>query len=159
MPNLVIDPSLFEKQASSLEVDVHLQFPSGYRVKHIEDANGKSVIKNMAQENWKAAVKIMLKNSACQGFKREAIQSSLSREFKEYFHLTTSVLKYSAPSELAPFLNKLVNEVASICHLWHSALVGAMGPCKSEDKSAVVANVSALCSAAAAKFQNEKMSV
>ena len=83
----------------------------------------------------------------------------MSREFKEYCHSTTSALKYTTPSELASFSNNLFHhEVATYCPLWHSALVGSMGPCKKEDKAARALNVTSLCSAAVAKFRNQRMS-
>ena len=52
-PSLAFDPSLFEKPGS-LEVVVHLNFSSGPRIKEIADTNARSVIKNVAQNNWKA---------------------------------------------------------------------------------------------------------
>ena len=143
LPDLVmeIDSSLCEK-STSLEVDVNLHFPSGDRKKLIEDDRAKSLIKNVAQQNWKAAVNIVFKHPACQDHIKEAIRSSVSREFKEYCHSITSVLKYATPSELSSFSNNLVHhEVATYCPLWHSALVGAMGPLKKEDKAAKVVNV------------------
>ena len=160
LPDLVmeIDSSLCGK-STSLEVDVNLHFPSGDRKKLIEDDRAKSLIKNVAQQNWKAAVNIVFKHPACQDHIKEAIRSSVSREFKEYCHSTTSVLKYATPSELSSFSNNLVqHEVATYCPLWHSALVGAMGPCKKEDKAAKAVNVTSLCSAAVAKFRNQRMS-
>ena len=70
-----------------------------------------------------------------------------------------NVLKYATPSELSSFSNNPVHhEVATYCPLWHSALVGAMGPCKKEDKAAKAVNVTSLCSAAVAKFRNQRMS-
>ena len=54
-PSLDIDPSLFQ-QPKSLEVVENLNFLSGTRVKHIDDAITRSVIKNVAQNNWKADV-------------------------------------------------------------------------------------------------------
>ena len=66
-PNLDIDPSLFQ-QSKSLEVVVNLNFSSGPRVKHIDDAITQSVIKNAVQNNWKAAVNIIFKHPACQDF-------------------------------------------------------------------------------------------
>ena len=153
-PSLNIDPSLIEKP-KSLEVVVHLNFSSGPRVKEIDDANTRSVIKNVAQNNWKAAVN----NPACQDFLKEAVRSTISREFKDYCHSTTSVLKYTAPSELASFSNTLVrHEVKTMCPMWNSALEGALGPCKNEAKTTRATNVSALCTAAAAKFRNSRMS-
>ena len=52
-PSLAFDTSLFEKPGS-LEVVVHLNFSSGPRIKEIADTNARSVIKNVAQNNWKA---------------------------------------------------------------------------------------------------------
>ena len=49
-PSLDIDPSLFQPP-KSLEVIVNLNFSSGPRVKHIDDAITRSVIKNVAQNN------------------------------------------------------------------------------------------------------------
>ena len=136
-----IDSSLCQK-STSLEVDAHLHFPSGDRKKLIEYDHAKSLINNVAQQNWKAAVNIVFKHLACQDHIKEAIRSSVSREFKEYCHSITSVLKYATPSELSSFSNNLVHhEVATYCPLWHSALVGAMGPLKKEDKAAKVVNV------------------
>ena len=160
LPDLVmeIELSLCEK-STSLEVDAHWHFPSGDRKKLIEDDRAKSLIKNVAQQNWKAAVNIVFKHPACQDHIKKAIRSSVSREFKEYCHSTTSVLKYATPSELSPFSNNPVHhEVATYCPLWHSALVGAMGPLKKEDKAAKAVNVTSLCSAAVAKFRNQRMS-
>ena len=54
-PSLDIDPSLFQ-QLKSLEVVENLNFSSGSRVKHIDDAITRSVFNNVAQNNWKAAV-------------------------------------------------------------------------------------------------------
>ena len=67
LPDLVmeIDSSLCEK-STSLEVDVPLHFPSGDRKKIIEDDRANSLIKNVAQQNWKAAVNIVFKHPACQ---------------------------------------------------------------------------------------------
>ena len=48
-------PNLFE-QPKSLKVEEILNFPSGTRVKHTDDAVTRSVIKNVAQNKWKAAV-------------------------------------------------------------------------------------------------------
>ena len=104
LPDLVmeIELSLCEK-STSLEVDAHWHFPSGDRKKLIEDDRAKSSIKNVAQQNWKAAVNIVFKHPACQDHIKKAIRSSVSREFKEYCHSTTSVLKYATPSELSRF--------------------------------------------------------
>ena len=55
-PSLDIDLSLFQ-QPKSLEVVENLNFSSGTREKHNDDVITLSVIKNMAQNNWKAAVK------------------------------------------------------------------------------------------------------
>ena len=159
-PDLVMDinSSLCEK-STSLEVDVHLHFPSGDRKKLIEDDRVKSLIKNVAQQNWKAAVNIVFKHPACQDHTKKAIRSCVSREFKEYCHSTTSVLKYVTPSELSSFSNDLVyHAVATYCPLWHIALVGVMGPCEKEDKGAKAVNVTSLCSAAIAKFWNQRVS-
>lgn len=60
-PSLGIDPNFFEKP-KSLEVVVHLNFSSRPRVKEIDDSNSRSVIKNVAQDNWKAVVNIILKH-------------------------------------------------------------------------------------------------
>ena len=123
-----IDSSLYEK-STSLEVDVHLHFPSGDKKKLIEDDRAKSLIKNVAQQNWKAAVNIVFKHPEWQGHIKENIRSYLSREFEEYCHSTTSVLKYATLSELSSFsINLVHHKVATYCPLWHSALVGAMGP-------------------------------
>ena len=71
-PSLDIDPSLIEKP-KSLEVVVHLNFSSGPRVKEIDDTNTRSVIKNVAQNNWKAAGNITFTHPACQDFLKEAV--------------------------------------------------------------------------------------
>ena len=47
-------PNLFQ-QPKSLEVEEILNFSLGTRVKHTDDAVTRSVIKNVAQNNWKAA--------------------------------------------------------------------------------------------------------
>ena len=57
-PSLGIDPSFSEKP-KSLEVVVHLNFSARPRVKEIDDTNARSVIKNVAQDNWKAVVNII----------------------------------------------------------------------------------------------------
>ena len=114
-PSLDIDPSLFQ-QPKSLEVVVNLNFSSGPRVKQIDDVMTGSVIKNVAQNNWKAAVNVIFKHPACQDFLEEAVRSTISREFKEYCHSNTSVLKYTAPSERASFSNTLVRpEIKTMC--------------------------------------------
>ena len=60
-PSLGIDPSFFEKP-KSLDIVVHLNFSSRPRVKEIDDSNARSVIKNAAQDNWKAVVNIIFKH-------------------------------------------------------------------------------------------------
>ena len=45
-----------------------------------------------------------------------------------------------------------------MCPLWNSALEGALRPYKNETKMTRATNVSALCTAAAAKFRNSRMS-
>ena len=62
-PSLGIDPSFFEKP-KSLEVVVYLNFSSRPRVKEINDSNARSVIKNMAQDHWKAVINIIFKHPA-----------------------------------------------------------------------------------------------
>ena len=62
-PSLGIDPSFFEKP-KSLEVVVHLNFSSRPRVKEIDESNARSVIKNVAQDNWKAVVNIIFEHPA-----------------------------------------------------------------------------------------------
>ena len=68
-----IDSSLCGK-STPLEVDVHLHFSSGDRKKLIVSKRAKSLIKNVAQQNWKAAVNIAFKHPACQDHIKEAIR-------------------------------------------------------------------------------------
>ena len=75
------------------EVDVHLNYPSGLRIVHVNDTDSKYLIKNVALKNWKATVNIMFKHSECQPFIHEATR------FK---------VKYSSPAEIGSFSNKLV---------------------------------------------------
>ena len=77
-----------------VEVDVHLNYPSGLRIVHVNDTDSKYLIKNVALKNWKATVNIMSKHSECQPFIHEATSSKVASEFKEYCRSDNSVLKY-----------------------------------------------------------------
>ena len=151
---------LYEKDTQkNLEVDLHLNYPSGLRIVHVNDTTSKYLIKNVAQKNWKALVNIMFKNSECKPSIHEATRSMVASEFKEYCHSDNSVLKYSSPAEISSYSNKLVQHEASVfCPLWSSAVKGALGVVKSAKKISKANNVFALCTGAVAKFRNNKMS-
>lgn len=142
-----------------LEVNVELNFPSGPRNKPISDNDVKSIVKNFALSNFKAAVHLMFKSADLKPFVREAVSTAVTSEFKEYCHSDNSLLKHTSPAELASFSNKLVcHEVSVMCPLWDSAMRAAAGCNRSEAKSDKAVNVLALCSAVLAKFRNERMS-
>ena len=157
-PSLDFDPNLSTAEifGSGSESQLLLVAQS----KTHRDAITQSVIENAAQNNWKAAVNVIFKHPACQDFLEEAVRSTISREFKEYCHSNTSVLKYTPPSELTSFSNTLVrHEIKTICPLWNSTLEGALRPYKNETKMTRATNVSALLyTAAAAKFRNSRIS-
>lgn len=164
-PTLPIDldgdiRELFDnKTPRNLEVDVHLKYPSGLRLVHVNDITSKSLIKNVAQKNWKATVNIIFKHSECRAAVHEATRSKVSSEFKEYCHSDNSVLKYSSPAEIASYSNRLVKHEASVfCPLWSSAVQGAIGVVKSVTKISKATNVFALCTGAVARFRNNRMS-
>ena len=101
----------------------------------------------------------MFKHDDCKLSIHEATRSKVASEFKEYCRSDNSVLKYSSPTELASFSNKLVQHEAKLfCPLWSSAVSGALGVVKSDKKVSKVSNVFALCTRAVAKFCNNKMS-
>ena len=112
-----------DKKQQKLEVDVHLNYPSGRRVVHVNDNSSKYLIKNVAQKNWKVAVNIMFKDKEYSDHIHEATRSKVASEFKEYCHSDNSVLKYSSAAEMASYSNKLVKHEAAIyCPLWSSAV-------------------------------------
>ena len=147
------------KTQKELEVDVHLNYPSGLRIVHVNDTASKYLIENVAAKNWKATVNIIFKYSDCKPSVSEATSSKVASEFKEYSRSDNSILKYSSPAEIASFSNKLVQHEARLsCPLWSSAVNGALGVVKSEQKVTKASNVFALCTGAVAKFHNSKMS-
>ena len=100
----------------------------------------------VTQNNWKAVVNVIFRHPACQDFLEEAVRSTISREFKEYCHSNTSVLKYTAPSELASFSNTLVRheiKTISVVEQCFRRTFRTLGPYKHT---------------AAAKFRNSRMS-
>jgi hypothetical protein len=156
LANIQVEQTVRSKE---LEVDVYVNYPAGVRVTHIDDATASRVIKNIALNNWKAAVNIMFKNPDCKVHLQQAIRSSISSEFKEYCHSDNSVLKYSSPSELASFSNNLVHVESSVfCPLWTSAVEGALGVSQGDKKKIKATNVFALCTGSAARFRNNRMS-
>lgn len=57
----------------------------------------KRVIKNVALNNWNAAVNIIFKHPERKEYIKEALRSTISTQLNEYCHSYNSVLKYSAP--------------------------------------------------------------
>lgn len=110
------------------------------------------VKKPFAIGNFRAAVHLIFKCEELQPFVHQAVKSTISAELKEY------CLKHTSLAELASFSNKLVcHEVSVMCLLWNSAIRAAAGD-KSKKNPEKAVNVLALCSAAVAKFRNERMS-
>ena len=134
------------KTQKELEVDIHLNYPSGLRIVHINDTASKYLIKNVALKNWKAAVNIIFKHCDCKPSIHEATRSKVAAEFKEYSRSDNSILRYSSVAEMASFSNKLVQHEARLfCPLWSSAVDGALGVVKSDQKVSKASNVFALC--------------
>ena len=159
MNGLDINELSDNRTQKEVEVDVHLNYPSGLRIVHVNDTDFKYLIKNVALKNWKATVNIMFKHSECQSSIHEATRSKVASEFKEYCRSDNSVLKYLSPAEIGSFSNKLVQHEARLfCPLWSSAVNGALGEVKSEQKFSKASNVFPLCTGSVAKFRNNKMS-
>ena len=145
------------KAAKQLNVDVTLYYPSGKKNMQVPDSV-TNIVKNFAIGNFRAAVHLIFKCHELKSFVHEAVKTTISAELKEYCHSDNSLLKHTSPAELAAFSNKLVcHEVSVICPLWNSAIRAAAGCDKAKNPEQAV-NVLALCSAALAKFRNERMS-
>lgn len=82
----------------------------------------------------------------------------MAREMTGYIH-SDSMLKYSAPSELAAFSNrKLVHEIEVYCPLWHACLTGAANVHLPGAKFDAAVNSLALASSVIARLRNPRMS-
>ena len=122
------------------------------------DATTANIVKNICNKNWKPVVNALFVHTELKDELLHCLSKNMAREMTGYIH-SDSMLKYSAPSELAAFSNrKLVHEIEVYCPLWHACLTGAANVHLPGAKFDAAVNSLALASSVIARLRNPRMS-
>lgn len=152
---LLLDIDHEEKDKTLVKVLISSE--SMVTVRTPSDILTSSLIKNIALKKWKVVANIILKHLQVQPHMLSALQTKISREFKDYCASDSSVLKATSPEDLISYSNKLVaQEVKVMCPFWHACVSGACGK-KTESTPSKANNTIALVTAVPARFRNQRM--
>ena len=122
------------------------------------DATTANMVKNVSNKNWKPVVNALFVHEELKDELLHCLSKNMAREMTGYI-ASDSMLKYSAPSELAAFSNrKLVHEIEVYCPLWHACLTGAANVHLPGAKFDDAVNSLALASSVIARLRNPRMS-
>ena len=146
---------------TGLQVKVVYQNPSGNVIVRIpRDDQTKTLVKNLACENWREVSNGILQHAELAPELRNSIRKVLSKEFCEYLKSET-ILCTTNPDEIAGFSNKLfMEEVRIFCPVWYHCVIGASCVSTQVDVNSVAKdhNSLALATAILARVRNPQAS-
>ena len=146
---------------TGLQVKVVYLNPSGNVIVRIpRDDPTKTLVKNLACENWREVSNAILQHAELAPELRNSIRKVLSKEFSEYLKSETMLCARN-PDEIAGFSNKLcMEEVRIFCPLWYNCIIGASGVSTQVDVNSVAKdhNSLALATAILARVRNPQAS-
>lgn len=146
---------------TGLQVKVVYVNPSGnVTVRIPRDEQTKTLVKNLACENWREVSNAILKHGELAPELNNSIRKVLSKEFSDYLKSETMLCARN-PDELAGFSNKLfMEEVRIYCPLWFHCVLGASGLSTQEEVKVVGRDLNSLAFATAtlARVRNHQAS-
>ena len=144
---------------TGLQVKVVYQNPPGNVIVRIpRDDQTKTLVKNLACENWREVSNAILQHAELAPELRNSIRKVLSKEFCEYLKSETMLCTRN-PDEIAGFSNKLFMEKARIFWpVWYQCVIGASGVSTQGDVNSVAKdhNSLALVTAILARVRNPR---
>ena len=140
---------------------LRIVIPSGnnnFSFRSAPHATTANIIKNICKKNWKPVDNALFVHKELKDKLSHCLSKNMAREMTGYIH-SDSMLKYSAPSELAAFPNrKLVHKIEVCCPLWQAWLTGEANVYLPGAKFDDTVNSLALASSVIAHLQNPRMS-